>query len=78
MEKLMFRASFSAWFLAHGKTSTQIAPILALAAFALGGCNGAQGPNPSSSQQNLANIYPNYSPYNPVEYAQTSGFYGGR
>ena len=62
---------------AHGKTSTQIATVLALAAFALAGCNGGQGPNPSS-QQNLADTYPNYTPYNPIQYAQTSGFYGGR
>jgi hypothetical protein len=57
--------------------STQIAAVVALAAFALAGCNASEGPNPSS-QRNLANIYPNYSPYNPIEYAQTSGFYGGR
>jgi hypothetical protein len=57
--------------------STQIAAVVALAAFALAGCNASEGPNPSS-QRNLANIYPNYSAYNPIEYAQTSGFYGGR
>jgi hypothetical protein len=49
----------------------------ALAAFALVGCNANQGVNPSS-QQNLAKIYPNYSASNPIQYAQTSGFYGGR
>jgi len=57
--------------------STRIAAVLALATFALAGCNASEGPN-LSSQRNLANIYPNYSPYNPIEYAQTSGFYGGR
>jgi hypothetical protein len=62
---------------AHGKASTRVAAVLALAAFALAACNTGQGVNPSS-QKNLAEIYPNYSPYNPVEYAQTSGFYGGR
>jgi hypothetical protein len=46
-------------------------------AFALAGCNTSQGVNPSS-QRVLAATYPNYSPYNPIEYAQTSGFYGGR
>jgi hypothetical protein len=47
------------------------------AALALAGCNTSQGVNPSS-QRALAEIYPNYTPYNPVQYAQTSGFYGGR
>ena len=61
----------------HGKASTQIAAVLALAAFALAACNTSQGVNPSS-QRTLADTYPNYSPYNPIEYAQTSGFYGGR
>ncbi|HEV3189725.1 MAG TPA: hypothetical protein VGY54_04465 [Polyangiaceae bacterium] len=44
---------------------------------ALAGCNANQGLNPSG-QANLAAIYPNYNPYNPSSYAQTSGFYGGR
>ena len=51
--------------------------ILAVTALALAGCNANQGVNPSG-QANLANVYPNYSPYNPIQYAQTSGFYGGR
>jgi hypothetical protein len=62
---------------AHGKDATQSAAVLALAALALAGCNANQGVNPSS-QQNLAEIYPNYSASNPIQYAQTSGFYGGR
>ena len=61
----------------HGKASTRIAAVLALAAFALAGCNASQGVNPSS-QRTLADTYPNYTPYNPIQYAQTSGFYGGR
>jgi hypothetical protein len=61
----------------HGKASTRIATVLALAGFALGGCNSSQGLNPTS-QRSLAETYPNYTPYNPIEYAQTSGFYGGR
>jgi hypothetical protein len=44
---------------------------------ALAGCNANQGVNPSG-QAKLGDIYPNYSPYNPIQYAQTSGFYGGR
>ena len=51
--------------------------ILAFVAFALAGCNANQGVNPSG-QAKLGDIYPNYSPYNPIQYAQTSGFYGGR
>ena len=60
---------------ARGRPSTRIAA--ALAAFALAASNANQGLNPSS-QRTLAETYPNYSPYNPIEYAQTSGFYGGR
>ena len=62
---------------ARGRPWTRIAAVLALAALALAGCNANQGVNPSS-QRTLAETYPNYSPYNPIEYAQTSGFYGGR
>jgi hypothetical protein len=59
------------------KASARIAAVLAVAALTLAGCNASQGVNPSS-QRNLAEIYPNYSAYNPIQYAQTSGFYGGR
>jgi len=48
--------------------------LLAVAAFVLAGCNANQTPNAST----LATIYPNYNQYNPIQYAQTSGFYGGR
>ena len=54
----------------------RLAMILAVTAFALAGCNANQGVNPSS-QRTLADTYPDYSPYNPIEYAQTSGSYGG-
>jgi hypothetical protein len=54
--------------------------ILAVAAFALAGCNANQEVNLSSqaapgvvSDPN----FPDYNPYNPVTYAQTSGLYGG-
>jgi hypothetical protein len=70
-------ASFDALSSARRKASAWIAAVLALPAFALAGCNSGEGVNPSS-QRTPANIYPNYSPYNPIEYAQTSGFYGGR
>jgi|SRR5271165_4971102 len=51
--------------------------ILAVTVLALAGCNANQGLNPSG-QAKLGDIYPNYSSYDPIEYAQTSGFYGGR
>jgi Prokaryotic membrane lipoprotein lipid attachment site len=51
--------------------------ILAVAAFVLAGCNANQTLNPSG-QASLSAIYPNYNPYNPASYAQTSGFYAGR
>jgi hypothetical protein len=69
--------SSNASFPAHRKALTRIAAVLALAGFALAGCNSSQGLNPTS-QRSLAETYPNYTPYNPIEYAQTSGFYGGR
>jgi hypothetical protein len=53
-------------------SSTMRLPVILLvAAFALAGCNANQTVNPSS-QRALG-----YSPYNPIEYAQTSGSYGG-
>jgi len=61
----------------RNRVSARSAAVLALASFALAGCNANQEVNPSS-QRNLAEIYPNYSAYNPIQYAQTSGFYGGR
>jgi hypothetical protein len=48
--------------------------LLAVAAFVLAGCNANQTPSAST----LGAIYPNYNQYNPIQYAQTSGFYGGR
>jgi ABC-type uncharacterized transport system permease subunit len=62
---------------ANWKAAMRIPVILAVAAFALAGCNANQAPDPSS-QRTLAEIYPNYNQYNPIQYAQTSGFYGGR
>jgi hypothetical protein len=59
------------------KAPARISLILAVTAFGLAGCNANQTIAPAS-QRALGDIYPNYSPYNPIEYAQTSGFYGGR
>jgi hypothetical protein len=65
------------WSPTTWKVPTLIPIILVIAAFALVGCNTNQTLN-ASGQRNLADIYPNYNPYNPASYAQTSGFYGGR
>jgi hypothetical protein len=51
--------------------------ILAVAAFALAGCNANQTLNPSG-QAALGQIYPNYNAYDPTKYGQISGFYAGR
>ena len=59
------------------KAPLRIPIILAVAAFALAGCNANQTLN-ASGQQNLGEIYPGYNPYDPSKYAQTSGFYAGR
>ncbi len=55
----------------------RITVILAVAALALAGCNANQTLNPSGPAASGA-VYPNYNPYNPVSYGQTSGFYAGR
>ncbi len=54
--------------------------ILAVAALVLSGCNANQEVNLSS--QAAPGVvsgpnFPDYNPYNPVTYAQTSGLYGG-
>lgn len=59
------------------KAPMRLPVILVAAAFALAGCNANQTLN-SSGPRNFNAIYPNYNPYNPIEYGQTSGFYGGR
>jgi hypothetical protein len=59
------------------KTPGPVRVLLAVAALALAGCNANQTPNPSG-QAALSAVYPNYNPYNPIDYGQTSGFYAGR
>ena len=49
--------------------------ILAVAAFALAGCNVNQTPN-ASTQTAFGAVSPDN--FNPIHYAQTSGFYAGR
>jgi hypothetical protein len=54
--------------------------ILAVAAFALAGCNSNQGVNPSSRTAHgvvAGPDFPGYNAYDPTKYAQTSGFYAG-
>ena len=75
--RALTRRSSDSWSPTIWKAPALLPVMLAVAALALAGCNANQGVNPSS-QRTLAETYPNYSPYNPIEYAQTSGFYGGR
>jgi hypothetical protein len=51
--------------------------IVAVAAFALAGCNANQRLNPAEQATVSKVYYPYYNPYDPAKYAQTSGFYGG-
>ena len=51
--------------------------MLAVAAFALAGCNANQTLNPSGQAELSKVYYPYYNPYDPTKYAQTSGFYAG-
>ena len=78
--------------LAHAKTRRPSgsrlplkAPICVLVAVAiaptLAGCNASQGVDLSSQTTpgvRSGREFPNYNPYNPVSYGQTSGFYAGR
>jgi hypothetical protein len=52
---------------------------LAVAAFALAGCNANQGVNPSSQppSQVFAGHYVDYNPYDPTSYAQNNTGRGG-
>ncbi len=56
--------------------------VLAAAAVALAGCNANQGVDVAARTTAPGVVagpyFPNYNPYNPIEYAQTSGVYGGR
>jgi hypothetical protein len=54
--------------------------VVAVAAFALAGCNTNQGVNLSSRTAPgvvAGPEFPNYNAYDPTKYAQTSGFYSG-
>ena len=49
--------------------------IVAVAALALAGCNANQTLNPSGQAELRKVYYPNYNPYDPTKYGQTSGVY---
>lgn len=58
----------------------QIPIILAVAALMLCGCNANQEVNLSSQAATevvAGPNFPDYNPYDPITYAQTSGLYGG-
>jgi hypothetical protein len=53
--------------------------LIAVAAFALAGCNANQGVIlvADSPWGRCRPEFPNYNAYDPTKYAQTSGFYSG-
>ena len=61
-------------FSTNWKAPMRLSVILTVAAFALAGCNSNQRLNPSAQPGSGAG----YPLYNPIDYAQTSGFYAGR
>ena len=56
--------------------------VLAILAVALAGCNANPEIDPSTQGAPVINtagrFASSYNPYNPIKYAQTSGFYAGR
>ena len=59
---------------------TRFRVIVAVAAFALAGCNANQEVNPASRTAPgvvAGPDFPNYNAYDPTKYVQTSGFYSG-
>lgn len=66
-------SSATAW-----KAPLRLPVMLAVAAFALAGCNASQGVNPTSQGAPVntsGRFVSTDNPYNPIKYAQTSGFY---
>jgi hypothetical protein len=62
------------------KSPMRFRVIVAVAAFALAGCNANQGVNLSSQTARgvvAGPDFPNYNAYDPTKYGQTSGFYAG-
>ena len=61
------------------KEAMRFPVILAVAAFALAGCNANQAVNPSPQppSQVFAGHYVDYNPYDPISYAQNNTGRGG-
>jgi hypothetical protein len=61
------------------KAAMRFPVILAVAAFALAGCNANQAVDPSSQppSQVFAGHYEDYNPYDPISYAQNNTGRGG-
>jgi hypothetical protein len=62
------------------KAPMRLHVIVAVAAFALAGCNANQAVNLSSRTAPgvvAGPEFPGYNAYDPTKYAQTSGFYSG-
>jgi ABC-type uncharacterized transport system permease subunit len=61
------------------KAAMRFPVILAVAAFALAGCNANQAVNPSSQppSQVFAGHYEDFNPYDPISYAQNNTGRGG-
>ena len=62
------------------KPPTRFRVIVAVAAFALAGCNADREVNPSSRTAPgvvAGPDFPGYNAFDPTKYAQTSGFYSG-
>ena len=61
------------------KAAMRFPVIVAVAAFALAGCNANQAVNPSSQppSQVFAGHYEAYNPYDPISYAQNNTGRGG-
>jgi hypothetical protein len=61
------------------KAAMRFPVILAVAAFALAGCNANQAVNPSSQppSQVFGGHYEDTNPYNPISYAQNNTGRGG-
>ena len=71
--------SFGGRSLYRWKAAMRFPVILAVAAFALAGCNANQAVNPSSQppSQVFAGHYEDYNPYDPISYAQNNTGRGG-
>ena len=79
MTRAYFNFCLSAINCRPKKAAMRFPVILAVAAFALAGCNANQAVNPSSQppSQVFAGHYEAANPYNPISYAQNNTGRGG-